>query len=394
MLKSLLPAALALGFAAEALAVRGPEHRTLRPLAMGNAFVAVAEDKEALHYNPAGLNLMGRVGNRKLRPEMGHYPQDRFDMHMDFLGTGLPVNEALDILRFYQDHEQVFSNPDSLRSDTEFSRDLSRFDRESIRFAVLHGGELAFHNFGMSYWADAQMAPYADVGILLPQAGVEYVQLDLVGEIGAATSYFEDRMSLGLEYRMAKRERIDNTQISLLDLATIDEVAKDTLDAKISSFSDLSSIGHGMDIGVLWQQTRSLRFGGAVQNLFMQLNHEWVVPELTVGLAYSPIRFQSNGKWKRKINLALDLEDLLSAERNYRPLGKLNFGGEWEQTLIPWVLKGRLALGCKGGYLTAGLGGDLFTVLHYEVATWAEEGGYYTGQREDRYYVMKFGIGL
>ena len=38
--------------------VKGPEHRTLRPLAMGNAFVAVVDDKDALHYNPAGLNLI------------------------------------------------------------------------------------------------------------------------------------------------------------------------------------------------------------------------------------------------------------------------------------------------------------------------------------------------
>jgi len=62
--------------------------------------------------------------------------------------------------------------------------------------------------------------------------------------------------------------------------------------------------------------------------------------------------------------------------------------------LIPWVLKGRLALGIKGGYPTFGLGGNLFTVFHYEAATWAEEGGYYTGQNEERYYVMKFGVGL
>jgi anaerobic selenocysteine-containing dehydrogenase len=43
----LLPAAAALAMAAGAWGRSGPEHRTLRPLAMGNAFVAVADDKDA-----------------------------------------------------------------------------------------------------------------------------------------------------------------------------------------------------------------------------------------------------------------------------------------------------------------------------------------------------------
>jgi hypothetical protein len=169
---------------------------------------------------------------------------------------------------------------------------------------------------------------------------------------------------------------------------------QDTLDAKVSEITDLSTIGHGMDLGALWQQTPSLRFGAAVQNLGMALNHEWVVPKFTVGTAYSPLLFQSNGRWKRKINFAADFEDIFNADRSYKPLNKINFGAEWEQVLIPWVLRGRLAMGVKGGYMTAGLGGSLLTVFHYEFATWAEEGGYYTGQIEDRYYVMKFGVGI
>jgi hypothetical protein len=145
---------------------------------------------------------------------------------------------------------------------------------------------------------------------------------------------------------------------------------------------------------VLWQQTSDIRFGASIQNLFMVLNHQTVTPALAIGVAYSPMLLQSNGRWKRKINLALDYEDLINSDRNYKPLNKLNLGAEWEQVLIPWVLRGRLSVGMKGGYPTAGLGGTLFTIFHYEAATWAEEGGYYTGQLEDRYYVMKFGVGI
>ena len=378
----------------------GPEHRTLRPLAMGNAFVAVADDKDAMHYNVAGLNLMGRLGNGNLRPAMQRYPLDKFDMHMDFLGTAIPVDDALDILRFYQDHQQSFKSTSSLQKDSNLVSDLSAFDRRPVRVAVLHGGELALHNFGMAYWADAQMAPYADVGVLLPQAGIESITLDIVGQVAGAYSYLDDRMSVGLGYRLAKREEVGNFQVALTDLSNksgrqnVQEAIQDTVDVKIREMGDLSTLGHAVDAGVLWQQTKDLRFGAAIQNLFMVLNHKAVTPELTVGVAYSPMLLENNGRWKRKINFALDYEDAINNDRNYKPFSKFDLGAEWEQVLIPWVLKGRLSVGMKGGYPTAGLGGTLFTIFHYEAATWAEEAGYYTGQLEDRYYVMKFGVGI
>ncbi len=388
-----------LAMPATLFALSGPVHRTLRPLAMGNAFTAVVDDKDAMHYNTAGLNLMGRLGNSAKRPTLARYPTDKFDMHMDFIGTALPVDEALDIMRFWEDHQKSFSNMETLQNDTAFSNDLARFDRRPVRIAVLHGGELAMHNFGMAYWADAQIAPYADVGILLPQAGVDHIQLDVVGQIAGAYSYFEDKLSVGLGYRMAKREEVGNIQISVTDLQDqkrkeLNVALQDTVDSKMSEFADLGSIGHGMDAGVLWQQNADLRFGAAIQNLFMVLNHQAVTPLFSVGVAYSPMRLQSNGHWKRKINFACDFADLFNSDRNWKPLNKINVGAEWEQTLIPWVLKGRLSAGVKGGYPTAGLGGNLLTIFHYEFATWADEAGYFTGQREDRYYVMKFGIGL
>jgi hypothetical protein len=396
-----LAAALAAAcLAGHAFARSGPEHRTLRPLAMGNAFVAVADDKDAMHYNLAGLNLMGRLGNVSKRPALQRYPMDKFDMHMDFLGTALPVAEALDLLNFYQNHQESFTSQEALKDDSTLVTDLSQFDRRPVKVAVLHGGELAMHNFGMAYWADAQLAPYADVGVLLPQAGIDFIQIDVVGQIAGATDYFDQRLSVGLGYRMAKRETMGNFQVALTDLyseesrKTVQEAVQDSIDEKLKSMADLGSIGHALDAGVIWQHTPDLRFGAAIQNLGMFLNHEPVTPKFTMGLAYSPMRLQGNGRWKRKINFAMDLEDVLNGDRNYKPLNKINMGAEWEQTLIPWVLKGRLALGVKGGYPTAGLGGTLMTVFHYEFATWAEEAGYYTGQVEDRYYVMKFGVGL
>ncbi len=394
-----LAALAAWGGASTASAAPGPQYESLRPLSMGNAFVAIVDDKDAIYYNPAGLNLMGQLGNKDLRPDMAFYPEDKFDMHMDLVGTAIPFSDALQILRFWEAHQAAFGNLDSLQKDSSFSSDLSKFDRRPVPIGVMNGGELAIHNFGMAYWANAQMAPYADVGVLLPQAGLAYLQLDVVGQVAGATSFLDHRLSVGVGYRMAKRERVGNIQVAVTDLQNqgrqqLTDALQDTLNQKLSQLTDLGSIGHGIDLGALWQQTQWLRFGGAIQNLGMVLNHQWITPTLTVGLAMTPVIFQKNTIWERKVNFALDLEDLLDADRNYKPLSKINVGAEWEQTLIPWVLRGRLAVGLKGGYMTAGLGGTLFSIFTYEFATWADEAGYYTGQIEDRYYVMKFGVGI
>ena len=379
-------------------ATKGPEHRTLRPLAMGNAFVAVVDDKDALHYNPAGLNLINRLGNRRRRPEMGYYPSDLFDMHLNFLGTGVPFGTGLKILDIYQNHKEALSGDlDALKNDETLAEDLIIFDRDPILFSVIHGGELAFHNFGISYWGDARVAPFIDVGIIFPQAGLEFIKADLAAEIGIARSFMHDRLAIGLEYRVARREIIKDVQIAMIEFSNKKRLAstmQDTLQNHLGNLTDFSLLGHGLDIGILWQQTRTLRLGMAIQNLFMTLNHEKITPELTIGLAYSPKLLQNNYRWKRKINFALDWEDILNNDKNWKGASKINMGAEWEQTIIPYILKGRIACGLKGGYWTAGIGGNLFTVLHYEFATWAEEDGYYTGQKDNRYYVMNFGLGF
>lgn len=382
-------------FTTESFAIQGPEHKSLRPLAMGNAFVALVDNKDAIYYNPAGLNLMGRLGNRKRRPEMGYYPSNYIDMHLNFFGAGLPFGTAFDLYKLYQKHDTSFTGGlEELQNDQTLSSDLIEFDRQPINFALLFEGELAVHNFGGAIWADVEVSPFLDVGIVLPQAGIERIKADAVMEVGMAYPFLRDRLSLGIGGRIAFRETITQVQIGVGDLPDINNTVKDTLENHYSLISDISRVGLGLNLGFLWQQTRTLRFGGAVQNLLMELNGEKVTPEYTVGLAWSPMIFQNNYRWKRKINFALDYEDFLEHERAYMPLSKINFGAEWEQTLIPHILKGRISGGFKGGYLSAGLGGNLLTFLHYEFATWAEEGGYYTGQKEERYYVMKFGLGF
>ena len=58
---------LALTFVAISFAAKAPTHRSIRAEAMGNAHVALVDDKEAIYFNYAGLNQINRLGNYEER---------------------------------------------------------------------------------------------------------------------------------------------------------------------------------------------------------------------------------------------------------------------------------------------------------------------------------------
>ena len=74
--------------AATSFAAKAPTHRSIRAEAMGNAHVALVDDKEAIYFNYAGLTQINRLGNYELRPEQGYYPRNRGDMRLNFGGAG------------------------------------------------------------------------------------------------------------------------------------------------------------------------------------------------------------------------------------------------------------------------------------------------------------------
>ncbi len=373
----------------------GPQHLSFRPMSMGNAFVAVVDDKDALFYNPAGLNLINALGNPKRRPGMS-YPRDRMDLRMDVIGLTSPnLSDLLDFKNIYNNHQNSFSDQNTFLNDSTLQTDLTPFDRKPIHVGVLHGSEFAMHNFGFAYWADATVAPYADQGILLPQAGVERIQIDAVIQLAGARGFMNDKLSVGVGYRLANRQQVENYQLAASDFGNdnLKHSVIDTLNGKLENYGNPLSYGHGIDVGALWQQYSWLRFGAAVQNMGMYLNGDPVTPEFTVGAAATPAILQHGGIFGRKVNFAVDLEDLFNNDHNYKPLNKINFGAEVEQYLW-WIASVRLASGFKGGYWTGGLGLSLFKSIHVDAVTWAEEKGYYTGQTEDRYFAINVGLGI
>jgi hypothetical protein len=390
--------------AAAASASPGPQYRSLRGLSMGNAMVALVDDKDALYYNPAGLNLINSLGNASARPSLAAYPRNRFQARVNLVGATVPLGELPGFLEFFSDHKKSFSDDSVMREDATLRDDIAKYHRQPIEVGLLHGSEFAMHNFGVAYWMDARVAPYIAMGPLLPQAGIETIQLDAVIQVAGARGFLNNRLAAGAGYRLANRREVRQFNLAVTDLENKDDkkdymnspagkAVKDSLKEKMDGLTDIMAYGHGLDLGVLWQQTSWLRFGGAVQNLGMYLNRELVTPEFTVGLVLTPPLLSSGGVLPRKVNLTMDYEDIFNDERNYKPYSKINLGAEVEQHL--WrFFSVRLAGGAKGGYWSAGTGLSFFQVVHIEAASWAEEAGVYTGHIENRYYAVRLGVGL
>jgi len=416
-----------------ASAAKGPEYRSLRVNGMGGAFVAVADGKDALHYNPAGLNLMNRMGNFEKNPDMGYMSRKRFEFKFLTVSADLPsdITDVLDVcgapkmgkivskilffdFGYFGDVEwcPVYQNimpddmkylPDSLEANQNLADSLNRFDRLPIEIGTqISLLEFAMHNFGLAIWANTSAAPYIETGIIVPSFGYEPIQIDAVAQTAVAFSPV-DKWSVGVGFKMAKRyTQIGyDFDIDFSDLENPDyQKSLDTLENRWDGFVDdlltLKDLTFGLDLGVLYQVTRQIRVGTSLRNVFFgKLAGESITPNWSLGAMASPMILQSNSWWGRKVHFALDYVDILNDNLSDMPLAHLNFGAEIEQIIVPAIFKVKAGTGFGGGYpawnVALGFGGD---VIAMRFGSYAEERGTRTGQKEHRFWTGELSVGF
>jgi len=396
---------------------KAPMHKSLRALAMGNAFVAVAEDKEAVYYNPAGLNMLNRLGNYETHPELGYYPDNYFDARIN-VGFDVPAAEAFKAYTLGREIQSLYKNAqaaaaasdtggiqnvliDSLSAHADISDKIMAFDQLPINIATKIDFEGAIPHMGGAIWVDGGVAPYIEAGIITPAAGIDTAYLDAVAQGGIGIG-IGDKLSIGAGLKASKREYIPEIKISLLDWTQAQDTLLAQRDRILADSKKFSTIGIAAEFGALYQLKRDVRLGASVRNLyFRQMGDEKFTPNITAGIAYSPRRLQRNTGFARKVNLAMDYEDILKNDKGYKPLSHLNMGMEVDQVLLAipnWpnlrALKVRGGVGFRGGYPTAGIAIEALRIVELEACTWAEEAGYYTGAEENRFWVVQLSLGL
>lgn len=416
-MKKALALLFALVLCTAAFAAKAPTHHSIRAESMGNAHVAVVDDKEAIYFNYAGLSQINRLGNYEKRPEQGYYPRNYFDMRLNLGGAGpfesyvSTYNDARDLQKLYNRVNKAADETglsrtnlllDTLAAHPELVHTLNSYDHKALSMKIKMDAELALHNLGGAIWVDGNVAPYIDAGLVLPYLTIDTFYVDAVMQGGIAYD-FTNEFSIGIGVKGAKRHKVEMIVMDIANYETIYDTLQDRFNDTEKHMFDKETIAMGMDFGTLWQATREVRLGLSLRDVyFKELAGDKITPNLTMGVNYSPKFFNVNTAYARKFNIACDYADALDSDRNYKIMNHFNFGLEMEQVLLAWpglnnqlrVLSGRLAAGFKGGYPTFGAGVEVLHVLTLEFATWAEERGYYTGQDEERIYMGQISLGF
>jgi hypothetical protein len=385
-----------------AYAAKGPQYHSLKVHGMGGAFVAVADSKDALYYNPAGLNLINRLGNFETNPDMGYMPFSKSEVRLTSVAVFLPGKEIGTVIDacgaptlgkiikkvlFFDfgyfgdadwcpayfdivpDNEDDWS--DSLDAHPDLAENMRRLNRSSLDIGTqISLLEIVIPNFGIAIWGNAAAAPWVDVGIFVPIFGYEPVQIDGVVQTAFAFSPVE-LWSVGAGLKVAKRYsqpafnykpglNYDGTDV------TLDTTGGHDLQKRWEGFGDymlsFEGIAAGMDLGVLYQITREIRLGTSVRNIFFgELGGESITPNWSIGAMASPMILQSNSLWARKVNFAIDYVDILDGTITEKFMGHLNLGAEIDQIVIPsptteMSFTYRLLFGAVGGVIGFGIG--------------------------------------
>ncbi|MCL0033534.1 hypothetical protein M1M99_01810 [Thermodesulfovibrionales bacterium] len=331
-------------------------HEGIRPLGMGGAFTAVADDENALFYNPAGLSRIPMLQLGIINP-LGAVSGRSIDLMRDAMDIDMNnVGQVSDLLEEYMGEHQHLRG--SVFPHVGFS---------VVGVGVMVGG-LMQGTFDAMIRSPAWPAMHVDFitdKALLAGAGLE---LPLTG------------LSAGIAIKYVYRRSLSEVYTAV-DIAA--PAFEDRLDDDLKSGSGVSA-----DIGVMYELALiplvDTRVALVAQN----------IPQMDMGDAKdiksqlnAGISFTKSFAGFRAL-FALDYRDITKNIGDSNDIPKrIHMGAELQ---LPMILAVRAGL--NQGYLTAGATIDLWA-LRFDLATYAEEVGVYAGQREDRRYMAQISLG-
>ncbi len=277
MLALSLAAGVALVPSISAAGVAGPRLPGIRPLGMGDAFVAVCDDRNTLHYNPAGL--------AKLRA-----------WSISGIGVyGGVDNEFFEVIDFIEENEDVFADADLI--DQEFIDSLEPYDDRWVATDAHAFADFTRNGFGIGAFTAGRLQVKADRGIYEPRVSFN-VSDDIVGLVGGAMDLGRFDLSVGATAKgVWRRETTDDLAAS--------EVAEFEFGDVIDRLQG-SEAGFALDLGAMWHRPESrITAGGVLRNLGIVAG-EPIAAELDLGVAWRT--FEGSGA-VRSVLLAADFAD-------------------------------------------------------------------------------------
>lgn len=334
-------------------------HRGARTLGMGGAFTAVADDQNALYFNPAGLYQLKDKGFRLgiLNPQV-EASENSVDLFNDMNDVDKDDSAAVaDVMRKY-----VGEN-----NHIKVATDLYTGFRAGSAGVMVSALGQATADIRIRNLVNpvAKIDAVADYGVMVG-AGMDLPSVSGL-KIGATIKGIA-RSSLNEEY-------------------TAEELADDNFDDIIDD-DQMDGSGISADIGVLYT-TSALKFTDL--NLALVVQN---IPEMDFGDAMdTKTQINAGIAMSQKVlgmtvTEALDVYDFTdNAGGDDSFEKKVHMGVE---VALPVILSVRAGL--NQGYFTAGATVS-FKIIKLDVATYGEETGVVGGQKEDRRNVAQISAG-
>ncbi|MDR3275284.1 MAG: conjugal transfer protein TraF [Endomicrobium sp.] len=362
----------------------------LRPMSMGGAFSAIADDENAFFYNPAGVTY-------------------QHNCLIQVFSVDIAVNtKTFDFYNFYIDNKKGLSDFESLQYD-EKSKLIDKILNQALSYTpnifvsspniLFIASPIAINqnslNFGFGVFSYSDLNCNFNRSIFIPSISYK-AQVTGIGILPVAFKIsslqalqLPGTLSLGANFKYMYRVKTSTDNMS------IDEFKN--YDFKANAFYGTS---FGIDFGAIYHLNSRWKFGLNVSDIYnskidyKKLNlgsnkaststtnngySSKINPELNLGAAYYPEKFYYwFGKYwttNNKIVFASDLTDLINSDEPFieTPFKKFHIGTEYKYD--PFVLR----IGINSGYPTIG-GGLSAGWINFEYAFYGEERGMYAGQ--------------
>ncbi|MBF0440339.1 MAG: hypothetical protein HQK54_00380 [Oligoflexales bacterium] len=348
-------------------------HYGVRPLAMGNAFVAVSNDYNALFYNPAGIARLD-------------------DWYGELINPGIDISlKTKNVIQKVTGGDEDYTNLD----DTKKMLDVIEKEAGTVHHVGVNWTpHLIFPRFGLGIGLD--------VGSLFvfhryPSAYIK-AGPELIFPLSFGKNFLEDRLSVGFNVKYRVKGGVDH-EFSIQDIEAFTSSEKDS--ASTATNNDKTELkdfvqggqGYGCDVGILFTPVKTMAptlgvsitdIGGTPYNVLNVSDSATLgapkpeLPSVNVGMSIKP--------WQTETMYLLSAVDMHSINQPFSYSKKLNLGLEWGFGRII-----KIQAGLHQGYLTGGFQFDV-RLLKIRFATYAEEMGAVAGTLQDRRYALQLKV--
>jgi hypothetical protein len=334
-------------------------YRGIRPAGMGGAFTAVADDENALFYNPAGLNSIEGFGG--------------VDVFNPLFEIG---NNTVTFLRRLSDLANAGSDTEQARIAQKLLED---FLGEHVHLRTALFPNLTMHNFGIGILGQAVLdgEVHHPLGINTLDVTGGY-DVALVAGGAYRLTVWNGPLQVGLTGKVIRRSLVDQ-RYTVRELVQLDGVDP-AKDLQVGA-------GFGLDLGAIY--TLPAPFDPAVALVIQNVGKTHLGDagdldqQINAGLAlHPPVPLG-------KAVVAFDFVDLARTAGTDRDTAKrLHLGAEYR---FPAIVSVRA--GFNQGYFVAGMTAD-FAVVRLAYAYTVEEVGAYAGQTPDRRHMVQLSLGF